>query len=586
MAQTLASLPNEALVKDNATTYNGVPIIWRKAATDHTGYPANSVTLITDKVISLKSFDGQERDNADNDRSWSGNNRYRTSNIRQWLNSQANPPWFVAQNLTDGAANTNNQDAPPSTVNVSFNAYDNEKGFMANFSASFRNAVLPTTLHVARNTVTDNGGFETVTDHVFLASNTEVRLPNENSIAEGVPLPIFTDDMQRRAAPTPQVVINDESGSVTTDTAFCNWWLRTPNAANSFQPRLVHTSGALFFASARANNIGIRPLCNLKSDILVSDEPDADGAFVLMLVKSPTAPPDLNAPSPILSGTNPVISWGMSIDQNNPPQAIIYILERSTNSGNWTAVFTGIARTFTDSVAAGVSTVQYRVRARNTSGLYSDNQTSNIITVVNNSPPVIDGADAYLGEKNGTFTFNYTVTDPDAGAVITVREYLNGVLLREFTAANGAAQTLEITTEQFIRLPNATEQDPHSLLIHAADEWSASDERLLTFSRNETQIDIMKNEPHPANIRPARAAVTVDRRIPQGAAFQVLICNNGFDASPAWEDCTNSVLAGAIYEFQNQAATAYTWGVNVRVLVNRNQAEGLCYIGSIGGNFE
>ena len=587
MARTLASLPNMSLVKDPSSTYNGVPVIFRKAATNHTGYPANSVTLITDRIISIKPYDAREPSNADADRASFGNNRYHTSNKRQWLNSDANAPWFAEQNLTDGVANTNNRDQAPNRANVQLeqNPYDTERGFMANFSASFRNAILPTTRTIARNTVTDGGGSETVTDHFFLATNTEVGLENENGIVEGVRLPIFTDDTSRLAWQTQQAI--NQSERVTTDLANpWHWWLATPSAAVSHFVRFVDSSGVLSATNAFFSLIGLRPLCNLQSGILVSDNPDpADGAYVIQFVQPPTMPLNLEVPNPIMGGSNPVISWDASTDQQG--QAITYLLERSTNGGGWATIFTGIARTFTDTVAAGTATtVQYRVRARNTSGQYSPFNTSVVISVVTNQPPVISGDDVYLGEETGAFTFNYSVTDPNQDDVITVRKYLNGVLIREFIAQNGAAQTVDINTDLFVRLPNAPTESPHTITIVATDQWGASDTRTLTFSRNETQIDVMKLEPHPANIRPTRAIITVARQIPTGASFQVLICNNGFDENPTWEDCTDSVLAGGIYTFNNETLTADAWGVAVQVLVSRNDASGLCFIESIGGNFE
>lgn len=48
------------------------------------------------------------------------------------------------------------------------------------------------------------------------------------------------------------------------------WWLITPNSANSHVVRSVHTSGALHNNIAYFGNPGLRPLCNLKSDIEVS----------------------------------------------------------------------------------------------------------------------------------------------------------------------------------------------------------------------------------------------------------------------------------------------------------------------------
>ena len=91
-----------------------LPIIWCIIDKNHTGYPANSITLLTDKIIDLRGFDAKEPSNANTDRQNYGNNRYRTSNLRQWLNSGGTAgSWWVAQNLTDGTANTNNKDATP-----------------------------------------------------------------------------------------------------------------------------------------------------------------------------------------------------------------------------------------------------------------------------------------------------------------------------------------------------------------------------------------------------------------------------------------------------------------------------------------
>ena len=60
MAKSLSSLAVGALVKDTGTLYNGKPIIWKIADKNHAGFPANSVTLITERIISLKCFDAME----------------------------------------------------------------------------------------------------------------------------------------------------------------------------------------------------------------------------------------------------------------------------------------------------------------------------------------------------------------------------------------------------------------------------------------------------------------------------------------------------------------------------------------------
>ena len=63
------------------------------------------------------------------------------------------------------------------------------------------------------------------------------------------------------------------------------WWTVTalsPNASNSYSVRIVGASGALDYSGAYGGNRGVRPLCNLKSEILVlvdGDEQDAENTL-------------------------------------------------------------------------------------------------------------------------------------------------------------------------------------------------------------------------------------------------------------------------------------------------------------------
>ena len=82
--------------------------------------------------------------------------------------------------------------------------------------------------------------------------------------------------------------------------------------------------------------------------------------------------------------------------------------------------------------------------------------------------------------------------------------------------------------------------------------------------------------------------MSVVKNIPTEAIFKVEACNNGFDEAEdiIWEDITTDVVRGEPYDFQNESKNAFQWGVNIRVTVKRNGAEGACYITEIGGNFE
>lgn len=263
----LASLPVGTLVKDPSSTFLGEPVIWKIADINHEGYPSNSVTLISDKILAIRPFDAKEPNNTNEDRKNYGNNRYSVSNIRQWLNSDAEAgQWYLAQHSADAPPNSDN-------VSQSINPYDTKSGFLNGFSQQFKNALLETNLTVALNTVTDGGGSEILTDKIFLASNTEVGVTNENSIVEGALLPIFSDDASRISYCTTEA-IDDSNSTVdpSNDTTPQAWLLRTPRSSVARNVCCVTGAGTFAGSSALAyaGNYGVRPLCNLPSSIRVT----------------------------------------------------------------------------------------------------------------------------------------------------------------------------------------------------------------------------------------------------------------------------------------------------------------------------
>ena len=188
MSQTLGSLPIGAKIKDTNTKFLGEPIVWLKADKDHTDYPINSTTLITEKIIALRAFDAKEPNNTDSNRKNSGNNKYSVSNIDQWLNSDAVAgQWYTAKHEADQAPTTK-------STHVSANTYTEDAGFLNGFSSYFKSQLLETTLKVALNTVTDGGDYESITRKIFLASRAETFGAAENSVMEGSLLSIFSEN--------------------------------------------------------------------------------------------------------------------------------------------------------------------------------------------------------------------------------------------------------------------------------------------------------------------------------------------------------------------------------------------------------
>ena len=572
MAKALSSLAAGALVKDTGTLYNGKAIVWKIADKNHAGYPANSVTLITERIISLKCFDAKESGNSDSNRKSYGNNRWIYANIRQWLNSQAAAgQWYSAQH---------GQDAPPSNANVwdNYNEYQQEAGFLAGFSANFLAALLTTTRTVGKAQV-DGGGTESCTDKIFLATCTEVGLSGD--VTAGSKLAIFSNDASRQAKPTAEAVSKSEytNSSLNANSPWY-WWLADAYASHSYDVRSVSSSGALIWNNAYRGSRGVRPLCNIKSDILVSDNPDSDGAYTIIWNRAPSAPSTITVPETVRGGSTLEISWGTSTDADGNLSG--YILERQNNGGSWAQVYKGINRNYTDNITFGWTSVAYRVRAYDSAGAESANTTSQTRTVVNNTPPTISGSDSDLGAKTGAFSQAYTVTDVDSGQTITVVEKIDGVQKRSYTATSGQEYTFNVTADEWVKLSNGS----HTLTITATDNYGGAATRTYTFSKNETEIEITLATPLPADAMITKAIMSVTRQIPAGAEFTVEVCNNGNDDSPTWEDVTQAVNSGSKFFFSNETKTAESWGFNFRIKVKRNGASGDCFISSVGGNFE
>ena len=260
----------------------GQSIVFKIADKNHAGYPNNCTTLITDKIIQLMASDAKEPYNHDDEHDSSrknyGNNRHIYSNLLQWLNSNATAgAWYSAKHSAD--------QAPTNNTHVTYNPYTSWAGFLAMLDPKFIAELLTTMLTVVKSSF-DGGGSETFTAKMFLASTTEVGLANENSIAEGTLLALFSNNASRVAYPTAECVSNSEykTSSFNTSKGWY-WWLRTPIASGSWYPCNVHTvasNGSLGESNAYSGNDGVRPLCNLSNNVLISKEPNANGHYTLL----------------------------------------------------------------------------------------------------------------------------------------------------------------------------------------------------------------------------------------------------------------------------------------------------------------
>ena len=89
---------------------------------------------------------------------------------------------------------------------------------------------------------------------------------------------------------------------------------------------------------------GIKPACNIPSTVLVEDSPDEDGCYNLLLPQTLT---QINYPISVSSSEPFIISWSES-EISHP--TILYRLEKSVNSGDFTQVYIGTDLQYEDTL--------------------------------------------------------------------------------------------------------------------------------------------------------------------------------------------------------------------------------------------
>lgn len=555
MAQYISNLALGSKIKFGKYSVNGETtqdITWIIVAKSHTGYPSNSVTLLSEYAIDKRMVDNPETTHL---RGW---NYYAVSNIDQWLNSDSKAgEWY-------SAAHSN--DAPPSSGK---SPYQNRPGFLNAFSAAEKQCILSTPI----NSLNTSDSIATISRKVFLPSITEIA---GNTISGQYEGSMWANMVGKDRTVKYSAQAMAHNADVTSELAI--WWTRSQYTTGTVDQLCYIEMDGEYNAHYVNQEYGIRPALNILSTSLVSDTLDNGGYYNLLLNTAPSAPATISPPATVYGGKSNTISWSSATDTDG--DALTYQLECSINAGGYTQIYSGSSTSYAHLVPFGTTSVSYRVKAIDTSGESSPYITTGTKTVINNNAPVISGADANLGVKSEGFTGTYTITDANSDAV-TVTEAIDGVQIRSLVATLGSTITYGVTENTWLALSNGS----HTLTIRATDGIDTT-VRTYTFTKLVETLKIQKSTPWVSADMPTRIMLVITRNIPSTATFKVEVCNNGYDATPTWEDATDAVVSGLVHVFANKTKTATKWGVLFRVTVGRNGSTGACYISAIGGNFE
>ena len=201
-----------------------------------------------------------------------------------------------------------------------------------------------------------------------------------------------------------------------------------------------------------------------------------------------------------------------------------------------------------------------------------------------NTAPTISGSYATgtnLSTKTAGFNLTYTVVDAD-GDTVTVKEYLDNVLQRTYTATLGATNTFQcVTAANFQTVLNGA----HTLKVVANDGKADSAAYTITFTKKVTKATITLASALPADDIIQVMVMTLTSSIPADANLKVLVTNNANDSSPVWEDATADIKNGVNHVFTNKTA-ANGFAFNFKLSVERGASDTGGYISNIGGAFE
>lgn len=289
--KTLGDLMVGARVCDPNTKYYGAPIVWMVMEHSHQGDPENSTAIISDKILCSKAFDAKEpkyiNSNStvqSNVRNY-GNGDYLLSNILQWANSDADAwTWYAPQH---------EYDHPPDTTDyVMANPYQSEAGFLNGFSSGFKDEMLEITRNIRWEitrkiqllTLIEAGG--------YVSGNTSVSAYQ-----------IFSDDASRKAETTEEATQKEGIASL--------YWVAgtgTPMYPSgsgyciSSQSGKATSNGSASYTEKAYVSNGFRPYCCLNSDIMVSEKPDENGVYTIVLKSKPDIPDEPDDQGTLMDG--------------------------------------------------------------------------------------------------------------------------------------------------------------------------------------------------------------------------------------------------------------------------------------------
>ena len=282
MAQLLSNLPVGSKVKFGKYSVNGEPaepITWLIVAKNHTctpAYPADSVTLLTEKSIDRRAYDAAEPNNTlASDIKYNGYDYYAVSNIDQWLN-KSDVNWYSPAHEFDQApidSKTGNHGT----------GYDTRPGFLNAFTTREINAILNSTIGFNKLNGYDSIR-EDIVRKVFLPSSTELGYSTGDT--DGACWEYFKTN-SKLCTLTSQAFTytNDKPSSAN---SIVGYWTRTSQLSSNRGSMNIAIEKDQVVSVYVTGSAGVRPALNLSATIFASDTSDTEGCYSIITNEPPT----------------------------------------------------------------------------------------------------------------------------------------------------------------------------------------------------------------------------------------------------------------------------------------------------------
>ena len=177
----------------------------------------------------------------------------------------------------------------------------------------------------------------------------------------------------------------------------------------------------------------------------------------------------------------------------------------------------------------------------------------------------ISGNNEPLGTFVAPFSYKYKILVETNVAVV---ETLNQTQVRSYTTTGDEEQTFTVTNELWTTIPDG---DNFIQITATKDDKTVT--QIKHFVKK-TALQLKYTVNSSTTTRPTAINVELDYTKPFGADLEVLVCNNGNDEQPAWEDMTTAVKMGANHIFKNTAKTATQWKPMLQVSITRDSSTG------------